>query len=275
MLLQRFVTALVLAPLMLAGIYLLPSIGFSVFAGSIVVLGAWEWANLAGFSAPRARIVLATITAVVLGIIHHWITVDSLIWALLVLSALVFWLLAGVSVYLYPRATGWLRSGPIKLAIMVPVLVALWMGLVWLKSQPDSALLLTWLMLLVWGADIGAYFAGRAFGNRKLAPAVSPGKTWAGVYGGMATSILVSVLIAGLYLPDYSVQDWLWLMLLSAAVIAISVVGDLFESLLKRNRGIKDSSSLLPGHGGILDRIDSLCAATPMFVLLWYVLAVV
>jgi phosphatidate cytidylyltransferase len=91
----------------------------------------------------------------------------------------------------------------------------------------------------------------------------------------MATSILVSVLIAGLYLPDYSVQDWLWLMLLSAAVIAISVVGDLFESLLKRNRGIKDSSSLLPGHGGILDRIDSLCAATPMFVLLWYVLAVV
>lgn len=275
MLLQRIVTALVLAPMMLAGIYLLPVDGFSVFSGLIVILGAWEWANLAGFSAPRARIVVAALSALGLGAIHQWVAVGSLLWTLLVLSALVFWLLAGVSVYLYPRATGWLRSGPTKLAIMVPVLVALWMGLVWLKSQPHSALLLTWLMLLVWGADVGAYFAGRAFGDRKLAPAVSPGKTWAGVYGGMATSILISVVIAGLYLPDDSVQDWFWLILLSAAVIAISVVGDLFESLLKRNRGIKDSSSLLPGHGGILDRIDSLCAATPMFVLLWYVLAVV
>ncbi|MFT4675235.1 MAG: phosphatidate cytidylyltransferase [Reinekea sp.] len=275
MLLQRFVTALVLAPLMLAGIYLLPTDGFRVFAGLIVILGAWEWANLAGLTAPRARIGLAALTALGLLAIHQWIAVDSLVWTLLVLSALAFWLLAAVSVYLYPRATAWLRSGPIKLVIMVPVLVALWMGLVWLKSQPHSALLLTWLMLLVWGADVGAYFAGRAFGNRKLAPAVSPGKTWAGVYGGMATSILVSVVIAGLYLPAYGIKGWFWLILLSAAVIAISVVGDLFESLLKRNRGIKDSSALLPGHGGILDRIDSLCAATPMFVLLWYVLAVV
>jgi phosphatidate cytidylyltransferase len=275
MLLQRIVTALVLAPLMLAGIYLLPPDGFRVFAGLIVILGAWEWANLAGLTAPRARIGLAVVTALGLLAIHQWIAVDSLVWTLLVLSALAFWLLASVSVYLYPRATAWLCSGPIKLLIMVPVLVALWMGLVWLKSQPNSALLLTWLMLLVWGADVGAYFAGRAFGNRKLAPAVSPGKTWAGVYGGMATSILVSVVIAGLYLPAYGVKGWFWLILMSAAVIAISVVGDLFESLLKRNRGIKDSSSLLPGHGGILDRIDSLCAATPMFVLLWYVLAVV
>jgi len=275
MLLQRIVTALVLAPLMLAGIYLLPSSGFRVFIGLIVILGAWEWANIAGFSRPSARVGLAIVTALGLLGLNQWLAVDSLLWILLVLSALVFWLLAGVGVYLFPRANNWLTSPLLKILVMVPVLGALWMGLVWLKSQPQSALLLTWLMLLVWGADIGAYFAGRAFGNRKLAPAVSPGKTWAGVYGGMTTSILVSVLIAGLYLPTYSVRGWVWLILLSMAVIAISVLGDLFESLLKRNRGIKDSSFLLPGHGGILDRIDSLCAATPMFVLLWYVLAVV
>jgi phosphatidate cytidylyltransferase len=260
---------------MLAGIYLLPNSGFRVFIGLIVILGAWEWANIAGFTRASARVGLAIVTALGLLGLNLWLNVDSLLWILLVLSALLFWLLAGVGVYLFPRANHWLASPPLKILVMVPVLGALWMGLVWLKSQPEAALLLTWLMLLVWGADIGAYFAGRAFGNRKLAPAVSPGKTWAGVYGGMITSILVSVLIAGFYLPSYSVKDWVWLILLSTAVIAISVLGDLFESLLKRNRGIKDSSSLLPGHGGILDRIDSLCAATPMFVLLWYVLAVV
>jgi phosphatidate cytidylyltransferase len=275
MLLQRIVTALVLAPLMLAGIYLLPSSGFRIFIGLIVILAAWEWANMAGFTRASARVGLAVVTAFGLLGLNQWLAVESLLWILLVLSALVFWLVAGVGVYLFPRATNWLTSPLLKLLVMVPVLGALWMGLVWLKSQPQSVLLLTWLMLLVWGADIGAYFAGRAFGNIKLAPAVSPGKTWAGVYGGMVTSILVSVVIAGVYLPAYSVTGWIWLVLLSAAVIAISVLGDLFESLLKRNRGIKDSSSLLPGHGGILDRIDSLCAATPMFVLLWYVLAVV
>jgi phosphatidate cytidylyltransferase len=152
---------------------------------------------------------------------------------------------------------------------------AFWLGLVWLKSEESADLLLTWLMLLVWGADIGAYFAGRAFGRRKLAPNVSPGKTWAGVYGGMLTSVIISLVIAYFYLPEHSLKGWIWLLVLSSAVIAVSVMGDLFESLLKRNRGIKDSSSLLPGHGGVLDRIDSLCAATPMFVLLWYVLSVV
>ncbi len=156
---------------------------------------------------------------------------------------------------------------------MIPVLGATWMGLVWLKVQPEASLLLTWLMLLVWGADVGAYFAGRLFGNKKLAPQVSPGKTWAGVYGGLITSIVISITIAYFYLPVMNQTKWLLLVDLTVVVVAISVIGDLFESLLKRNRGIKDSSSLLPGHGGVLDRIDSLCAATPMFVLLWYVLA--
>jgi len=274
MLLQRIVTALVLAPLMLAGIYLLPDLGFRVFIGAIVVLGAWEWANLAGFKTPLGRLIFALLAGAFLYVIHLFISVESTLWVTIVLAAIAWWGIATLIVFLYPKATTWLNSRILKLLVMVPVLGAFWMGLVWLKTQQESTLLLTWLMLLVWGADIGAYFAGRAFGNRKLAPNVSPGKTWAGVYGGMVTSVVISVGIAYFYLSELTLTHWLWLVLLSIAVIAISVLGDLFESLLKRNRGIKDSSALLPGHGGVLDRIDSLCSATPMFVLLWSVLAV-
>jgi phosphatidate cytidylyltransferase len=123
-------------------------------------------------------------------------------------------------------------------------------------------------MILVWGADIGAYFSGRAFGKRKLAPQVSPGKSWEGVYGGLLLCLLLTLAL-GIY------QQWAVAQLLAGlfgtlVVVLISVVGDLNESMFKRNAGVKDSSNLLPGHGGILDRIDSLTAAIPVFaVLLW------
>jgi phosphatidate cytidylyltransferase len=275
MLLQRFLTALVLAPLMLAGIYLLPDEAFRVFIGIIILLGAWEWANIAGYDQRLQRILVTAGMALVLVVIHFMVPVSSAVWTYLIMSSLVWWFVASVIVFRYPNTSGWLVFGPLKLLAGLPILGAFWLGLVWLKSEESADLLLTWLMLLVWGADIGAYFAGRAFGRRKLAPNVSPGKTWAGVYGGMLTSVIISLVIAYFYLPEHSLKGWIWLLVLSSAVIAVSVMGDLFESLLKRNRGIKDSSSLLPGHGGVLDRIDSLCAATPMFVLLWYVLSVV
>jgi len=275
MLLPRVLTALFLAPLMLAGIYLLPDNGFRDFIGLIVALGAWEWANIAGIQSAMGRIGFAAVASLMLGILHVVLVVNTTLWVNLTLLSLMWWIVACFIVFVYPRRTQWLRSVLLRALVGIPVLGAFWLGLVWLKNQPQSALLLTWLMLLVWGADIGAYFAGRLFGNRKLAPNVSPGKTWAGVYGGMVTSVFISMLVAYWFLDDHSVKGWLWLILLSIGVVVISVMGDLFESLLKRNRGIKDSSSLLPGHGGVLDRIDSLCAATPMFVLLWLVLSAV
>ena len=275
MLLQRVITALVLAPLMLAGIFLLPDFWFRIFIGLIVLFGSWEWANISGFVQPSARFGVSFATALVLASLHWMLPVASQSWLVVILALLAWWVLAIILIFSYPKGSGWLKSKSLRLIAAVPVFCGFWMGLVWLKTQEQSALLLTWLMLLVWGADIGAYFAGRAWGKRKLAPQVSPGKTWAGVYGGVSSAIAVSVLLAYFYLPPHSMKGWLWLICLSAAVVAVSVVGDLFESLLKRNRGIKDSSSLLPGHGGVLDRIDSLCAATPMFVLLWYVLSVI
>lgn len=275
MLLQRIITALILAPLMLAGIYLLPDHYFRLFIGLIVLLGVWEWANISGFSQRWQKALLSLVMIGILWLVHTLVSVASPAWAYMVLSILFWWLIATGVIIRHPVSSGWLSSCSLRLLIAVPVLGGFWMGLVWLKNQPEANLLLTWLMALVWGADIGAYFAGRQFGNRKLAPNVSPGKTWAGVYGGMATSILVSVVVAGSYLSMQGLVNWFWLLILSAAVVVLSVIGDLFESLLKRNRGIKDSSALLPGHGGILDRIDSLCAATPMFVLLWFVLSVI
>ncbi|MDN3649960.1 phosphatidate cytidylyltransferase [Reinekea marina] len=273
MLFQRVLTALVLAPLMLAGIYWLPDLWFRGFIGIIVMLGAWEWAHLSGFTSMRARVLVGLLLGAVLFGLHYFVMVTDQGWSVMVLATLVWWAFAFVAVIRYPKHKGWLNSQMARLIAGIPVLAGLWMGLVWLKLQHNSVLLLTWFMLLVWGADIGAYFAGRFFGNRKLAPNVSPGKTWAGVYGGMATSILISVVIALFFLGELSAIRWVWLIALSVAVIAISVLGDLLESLMKRNSGIKDSSSLLPGHGGILDRIDSMCAAAPMFVLLWLVVA--
>lgn len=275
MLLQRILTAIVLAPLMLAGIFWLPDAGFRIFIALIVLIGAWEWSNLVGYKRSVSRLGVAAIVGVLLVGIHLLFDVHSPIWPILSLAPLLWWLFASAVVISYPERIEWLSSRKLKLVTLVPVLGGFWLGLVWLKNQDQSALLLTWLMLLVWGADIGAYFAGRAFGNRKLAPKVSPGKTWAGVYGGMAASMFFSVCIALFFLPEFSIKGWIWLLLLSVAVVGVSVMGDLFESLLKRNRGIKDSSALLPGHGGVLDRIDSLCAATPVFVLLWFVLMVV
>jgi len=154
------------------------------------------------------------------------------------------------------------------LLIGLLVLLPAWQGLVLLKHWPLGNWLILSVMVLVWAADIGAYFSGRAFGKRKLAPQVSPGKSWEGVYGGLAVSLVIT-LVVGIS-RDWGVGQILLGLLGAALVVMASVIGDLTESMFKRRSGIKDSSNLLPGHGGVLDRIDSLTAAIPLFaVLLW------
>ena len=148
------------------------------------------------------------------------------------------------------------------------ILLPAWQGLVLFKQWPEANWLILAVMVLVWGADIGAYFAGRRFGKRKLAPQVSPGKSWEGVFGGLLATLLICVGVA-IY-RDWSFASLLLGLIGTAVVVLISVVGDLTESMFKRQSGVKDSSNLLPGHGGVLDRIDSLTAAIPVFAaLLW------
>jgi phosphatidate cytidylyltransferase len=168
----------------------------------------------------------------------------------------------------YPRTSGKWSSVACKLVIGLLILLPAWQGLVYIKHMALGNWLIMAVMVLVWGADIGAYFSGRAFGKRKLAPAVSPGKSWEGVYGGLALTLLITLVVG--VVREWETKQILVALIGAAVVVLISVVGDLTESMFKRQAGIKDSSNLLPGHGGVLDRIDSLTAAIPVFaVLLW------
>ena len=267
MLKTRVLTALILAPIAVIGIFLLPPLGFAIFTGVAITLGAWEWANMAGLSNGVFRIAYATLVAVTLAVVYALPTLPML-WL-----ALIWWVIALQMVRVYPQSTA-LWCSPVARAIMgLLVLVPAWVGLNHLRTgtlqfggQESGLLAILYVFFVVWVADIGAYFAGKAFGTTKLAPRVSPGKSWAGVWGGMAAVALLAV-ATGL-LAGVGFADILLLLIASVVVAAFSVVGDLLESMLKRFRGIKDSSHLLPGHGGIMDRIDSLTAAIPLFALI-------
>jgi phosphatidate cytidylyltransferase len=264
MLKQRIITALILLPVALCGFFLLEGASFALFIGLVVTLGAWEWARLAGFTAQTARVGYGAAVAVLLFLMYllpglaPWILVAAVLW----------WLLATFLVLTYPESSAHWSSTVCKLVIGLLILLPAWQGLVLIKQWQLGNWLILAVMVLVWGADIGAYFSGRAFGKRKLAPKVSPGKSWEGVFGGLIACLVITVVVGAF--RGWSGSQFLLGLLGTAVVVLISVVGDLTESMFKRQSGIKDSSNLLPGHGGVLDRIDSLTAAIPVFaVLLW------
>lgn len=264
MLKQRIITALLLLPFALGGFFLLDGALFALFIGAIVTLGAWEWARLAGLTAQVQRIAFAVLVALLLLALYRLPALAP--WVLLL--AVLWWAVATLLVLSYPSSSRYWTSAPTKLLIGLLILLPAWQGLVLFKLWPEANWLILAVMVLVWGADIGAYFAGRRFGKRKLAPQVSPGKSWEGVYGGLLTTLLICLGVA-IY-RDWSPVSLVLGLLGTALVVLISVVGDLTESMFKRQSGVKDSSSLLPGHGGVLDRIDSLTAAIPVFAaLLW------
>ncbi|MFB9887002.1 phosphatidate cytidylyltransferase [Balneatrix alpica] len=255
----RFLTALVLAPLMLFGLFVLEGVAFKLFGAAVVFLAAREWAVLCGWRQWLGRYSYATLLTSSLLLVALMPTT----WVLT--AAVVFWGWAFWAVCRYPQQQ-W--STPWWLALMGGlVLLPMWSALVHL-NQSGGHWWLLFLLLLVWLADTGAYVAGKRFGKRKLAPAVSPGKTWEGVAGAMlAVSLLVLIFIgSGVLSANIGA-----LLLLSWLITLVSILGDLLESMCKRMVGVKDSGTLLPGHGGVLDRIDSLTAALPCFVaaLIW------
>lgn len=266
MLLQRIITALIMLPVALAGFFLLDGWGFALFIGAVVTLAAWEWARLAGFAAQGTRIAYAALVAVLLLGLYFLAPQLPLLAPAVLWIAAVWWLAAIFLVLGYPDSARFWRPAGVGLLIGLLMLLPAWQGLVLLKQWPYANWLVLAVMVLVWAADVGAYFSGKAFGKRKLAPRVSPGKSWEGFFGGMALSLLL-VLGLGLWL-GWGVSLLVQALVAAALVVAFSVVGDLAESMFKRQSGIKDSSNLLPGHGGVFDRIDSLTAAIPLFTLL-------
>lgn len=255
MLRQRVITALLLAPLALLVILWIPHEATMAVLALLVLAGAWEWAAFAGFSAAAAR--AAYVGVIALAIAALWIVgagqprLDAVLDA-----ALVWWFVALLWVALFPTRMSRVAAGIAGFLVLVPA----WLALVRLHDRAPQLVL--FLVLLVVAADVGAYFAGRRFGAHKLAPRVSPGKTWEGVYGGLIAAALMAGV--GVYWFDVSAPAFF---ALCGLVVLASIVGDLTESLFKRHAGLKDSGSLLPGHGGVLDRVDSVTAAAPVFLI--------
>lgn len=272
MLRTRVISALVMAPLVICAVLFLDNPVFSSILGAILLAGAWEWSHLIPLRSIAARIVYTGVVAVLMWLL--WRTgLEPLIRPLL-LVAFVWWLCALLWLS-QPQfgAQASLLNSSLKMVAGALVILPAWAALSTLHANAERGPVLTLLLLLlVWLADIGAYFAGRQWGNTKLAPVVSPGKTWEGVYGGLMLSLLFAA-IAG-WLFSHSLRWTLAFVMISLVAVMFSVAGDLLESLMKRQSGIKDSGSIIPGHGGIFDRIDSLVAAAPMFLIgyLWLAL---
>lgn len=257
---RRVATALILVPLFLAALFLLSPWLFAVFLGLILLLGAWEWGGLCKLGPIRRGLWLLTCT----GLATALYLLQGL-W-LAVLAGVAFWLFAMAAVIVFPRGQTLWAKPALRIAAGLLVLIPAWAALVLLKAMPHGPWLVLWTMLMVWGSDIGGYFFGRAWGRRKLAPAVSPGKTIEGLLGGVVAATLLSlVMVLGAGLPVSVLFGVIFITLL---VVAAAVFGDLFESLIKRVAGVKDSGTLLPGHGGVLDRIDAVLAAAPVAAVL-------
>jgi phosphatidate cytidylyltransferase len=244
----------VLGAAVTAAILLLPTRAAAAVLGVLWLLGAWEWAGLAGLETLGRSAYTAVVAAGMVYVLSFGVSAAILHTALG--AAVLGWIAAFVGVLTYPRAFS-------VSAVLAAGLVALWPAWVLLAEIHAfaPALALT-ALALVWAADVGAYFVGRSVGRVKLAPQVSPGKTWEGVTGGVLLATAVAwVASVALEVPTAA------LIAVAVATALVSVVGDLTVSMLKRNRGLKDAGNLLPGHGGIMDRIDGLVAAIPFFAL--------
>lgn len=270
MLKQRVITALVLAIIFIVALFGLPAGYFSFFVGAIVLIGAWEWACLAGFPARWQRALYALFILVVLLVASFYLgfegeaspNLDADAIRELLIAGCIWWAIALLLVQGYPSSALLWGHKILRLLMGLLVLIPTWVALVYVRQQEAGAWLVLLLMLIVAMADSGGYFAGKRFGKHKLASAVSPGKTWEGFAGGfIANCVLALILSLTLEL------SLLLMLVLVVPTSLVSVLGDLLESMLKRHAGIKDSGTILPGHGGILDRVDGVTAAAPVFAL--------
>ena len=270
MLKQRIVTALVLMAFLMPALLVKPAWPFALLTGVGLAAAGWEWARLNAAGKAAIALGIGLGVACLLGFLVGWtVRAPRFVWY----AATALWVLGGIWV-LRGGVAAWPRiARPVRIGTG---LVALWVG--WLAMVSAHAGGLNYILsifMIVWTADVFAYFGGRAFGKRKLAPSISPGKSWAGVWSGMIGTLLVAVLWLvsdGRGLAYYDSfftlvnEKWTTIGLAVAVVflVTMSIVGDLFESLVKRSAGAKDSSGLLPGHGGILDRIDALLPVFPI-----------
>ncbi len=288
MLLKRILTALVLATVVVAAVLLLPTLYFSLFIAVITLIAAFEWMALTDVNTLTRKILFVTFLIVPMLGVTYWTVLlellseamewpeikdysDALEW--FVIAPVLFWVLTMVLIR---------KAGPQLLNIEFKsrlktfsgwlVLLSAWMFLSKLRAYYGPGMVL-YFLILIWAADISAFFAGKKWGKDKLAAEISPGKTVQGMYGALASALICSIGLRVYYgfdafqgeQPELAVLMTIDLAILSILTVLISIYGDLFFSLIKRKKGVKDSGTLLPGHGGILDRVDSIIAAAPFF----------
>lgn len=273
MLKTRVITALVLVAILLPSLFLLDATLWAIMVAVFIGVAAWEWGALLRWAENARRLLGVAVSILCLLLI--WLFPEVLHgiaglphvplgFALIYFLAGLFWLLI---LPFWLKQKWALGSGAAGLLVGLLILLPTWLAMVQLRI-PSPAVLLG-VMALVWVADIAAYFAGRTFGKHKLAPSISPGKTWEGALGAVVGVQLYGFVLRAVFNLPVSVPIWVVVLLLATAV---SIVGDLYESLLKRQAGIKDSSNVLPGHGGVLDRIDSLTSTLPVTMAAWCLL---
>ncbi len=266
MLKQRVLTAMLLLPLVMLAIFALPTGWFLFLLALIFLGGSFEYTRLAGFAkrAPGYLLITAQV-AIFTGLFSmraHWSTYIVMVMSM----CCVAWLLLFIRLPLFHAG-----SRPDSSFRVVSIMTAIisittgWFAFAWVRMQAEGSWLILLLLLIVWAADTGAYFAGKTFGKKKLAPEISPKKTRTGLLGGLIAAPLVALLAVDL-MPMGPIEP-IKLVVLSLVTALVSAGGDLLISLHKRTSGYKDSGHLLPGHGGVLDRIDSLLAAAPFFAL--------
>jgi phosphatidate cytidylyltransferase len=275
---QRLITAAILIPLVIWGVVALPTHVLSLVFAAVLAAGAWEWAALSGLSSVMLRLSYV-VTVILLLALGSWAIMQPLILYIVLGIALAWWIGALVWIQHYslyiahrddagggvslPDMSRSRRSfGLAGILAFIPPWIAL---LVVHDERVIGPYWVLFILVLIWGADSGAYFAGRRWGKRKLAPYVSPGKTWEGVLGACIVTFLLAII--GALMLDVPLSGLMAFVMLCLVTTLFSIVGDLLESMLKRQAGVKDSGHILPGHGGVLDRIDSLLAGIPVFVL--------
>lgn len=265
MLKQRVITACVMMLSFLILLFLSPWQVFFFCTTMLFVVGAWEWSRLSGLTSHLSRIVYVCVLSLVGAavLIGSSFGKNSAVLEPILIVACLWWALAFIWIRLFPVGESLIRSRTVRLIVGSFVLIPSWLSISYLIQLNAGALIVLLGLLIVAAVDVGAYFTGRKFGKRKLAPVVSPGKSWEGVWGGLAFTVLVGIV----FVSVFGELDLAKLLLVLLPAALISVVGDLLESMVKRICGVKDSGSLLPGHGGVLDRIDGLVSAIPVFTL--------
>lgn len=270
MLKHRLLTAAILIPVFLAALFLMDELGFAVFLTVILVLSLYEWANLSGIQSIAIKLTYITAGVAIAVMLQY----SGLVGQAMFVLVFALWLVVVLRLFQYGKQvqTQEVPVGNGRLAWLDGyfVLLPTVLGLQVLKAEDAYApLLLLIFFFIIWSADTCAYLAGRTWGKHKLAPAISPGKTIEGLLGGLVGALIIAALVGILMWELPTAKLLLWLLAV-AVVTLFSVAGDLFESIYKRRAGVKDSGKLLPGHGGVLDRIDSACAALPPYMLVIY-----